>query len=178
MTTSAGGTAPRQQAPLITLLIFMALLFLCGFGGQQVLKRVFDTDAHAHDRAVDSLRKEATESRDDITGLLRDSPPGEDPNALLTRVKELVEHTTHHGTVFGTPTATGGRLRLDVAFEAMGEAGGGLDAKSVTLRACVRMEGKAGRNAAVSMRDVPCDPNLPDHVPQLGAVQGVAKVAD
>jgi hypothetical protein len=179
MTVQPGGTTQRQRRRLITILVITALLGLGCFVACKRVMTALDPESRAHDQAVKLLREKATGSRDEITWALRKSTRGEDPAAVLNRAKLTVEQSSAHtGTVFGAAVVTDGLLRLDVAFAAKEIAGGGITYADVTLRACVRMEGKAGATSTVNMRDVPCDPKLPDYDEEYGTVFGVAKVAD
>jgi hypothetical protein len=151
-----------------------AVLFLAG----ACWSRSLDPAERARQRATQSVREEAAQARRTVADLLGRSAPNPDTTALADTAKLAIEQTPgYRGTVFAATGQPNARVRLDVAFVAHAEAGGGGDFESATLRLCARIEGTAGHAASTVIRDTPCDPHLPTYEPGMGDITGKVKLS-
>ncbi|OON33173.1 hypothetical protein BSA16_01615 [Micromonospora sp. Rc5] len=129
------------------LLAGVALLCLtsCGLHSEQ----------QARDEATTSVRERALNARQAAMKLLTDPPFA----ALSTerRLSGLAAAAggDRYGMVFGQRVTQGGRLEVDVAYDATGN-GGGYVAAVVHARLCVRLSGVVGADPQVEMADTPC----------------------
>lgn len=170
----AWAAGARKAARLIAVLAVLAgvLAML-----PRVLGRVADEIGlnpryTARERAVSEVREEVAKTKKGISESLVDpnAPPGE---ALLPWL--IGRHSIPLQTVLTQRREPDGRAVLELVFESLGEAGGGLWFEQYTARMCVRVTGRPG-SKKVDMADLPCtEDKLP---PTFGPADEIVKLHD
>lgn len=131
--------------------------------------------SRALDRATERVREQATDAYNGFTAITGDRYGG-DVGTVFAQARDAITLTQHNGEVFAGSIQPGDRIRLDIAFLAQANAGGGMDYETATVRLCVRFEGTPRQQPALS--DVDCAPDLPAALPYYGTITDVVKLAD
>jgi hypothetical protein len=140
-----------------------------------VLVGCASSKSRALDRATEQVRKQATDAYAGFTAIIGDRFGG-DVNKVFTAARDSISLTQYNGVVFASSVQPGDRIRLDIAFVAQSNAGGGMDYETATVRLCARFEGTPRDQSTLS--DVDCSPDLPTSLPYFGNITDVVKLDD
>jgi hypothetical protein len=173
--TALATLARANRCRWSSLLVVASLSVTAGCGDP------LDSRPRARQTAVNSVRAGAEAAQHDLNRILQDPPAvSQEPAALSDRVRaELAgSYGTAHDQILAVTADPGRTVRAQLVLYAQGEAGGGLDYESVTVRLCVALQGTAGPAASAELDDAPCPSEMPSPGPYVGTVDETVRLTD
>lgn len=137
-----------------------------------------DSRSRARERAVAGVRDGAVAAKHDLDRILQDPAAGtQEPAALADRVRSDLAGSigNTHSQVLAVTAGPDRTVHAQMVFYAQGEAGGGLDYTSVTVRLCVALQGRPP--ATAELTDATCPSGLPGPVAGVGTVDETVQLA-
>lgn len=160
---------PARSAALIAVPVMLLGVPAC---------QAMDSASRARQQATEDVREKATKAQGGMADALRRTAPGDNAAVQAAAQQSVLYAAGAGGRILDTRADPSYGIRVDLAVAATGEAGGGLDYESSTVRLCARLQGRPGGQATVEMTDIECPASLPASETGLGTIDGTVKLSD